>query len=411
MDSASKNDDRIDPTLGYNRGLEQLQQPTPGSSPALAKRNRSQSKDKEQKTIVSALGYDPNLWEFTRVDFQVGSNSQTLCSVIEQLKDLVLLMRGEFEKIAVPNPIPIETFEVLASMRSCYSQIERLVEHHLFHKLGNNEYAFSHQIDDYACLSVRQKWHQLRREAIGLSRGLHLNGYSNTCGRLTGLYQSCEDSIRVIKASLDQISPSSQPQLVSTVQEAIPGGDEVTAQAPGSSGISMQRIWNTSTQKERENLKNFWLELGEDERRALVKVEKDAVLKKMKEQQKHSCSCTVCQRKRTAIEGELEGLYDAYYEELEQYANNSQGAFQNGTVLPPSRLMYHNTQYSYPNHDHPSHGRVHELPEDGDDWEDDYDEEGDDDELDDDESRSDRADFFAFWNSLTVKGKTEHCDC
>ncbi|KAF1842136.1 uncharacterized protein K460DRAFT_345734 [Cucurbitaria berberidis CBS 394.84] len=37
----------------------------------------------------------------------------------------------------------------------------------------------------------------------------------------------------------------------------------------------------------------------------------------MKEQQKHSCSCTVCGRKRTAIEEELEVLYDAYYEELE----------------------------------------------------------------------------------------------
>lgn len=45
------------------------------------------------------------------------------------------------------------------------------------------------------------------------------------------------------------------------------------------------------------------------------------MLKKMKEQQRHSCSCTVCGRKRTAIEEELEVLYDAYYEELEQYAH------------------------------------------------------------------------------------------
>jgi hypothetical protein len=52
---------------------------------------------------------------------------------------------------------------------------------------------------------------------------------------------------------------------------------------------------------------------------------------------------------------------------------------------------------------------VHEIPEDEDDLEDDYDEEDDDeepysdDELDDD-SHGERADFFAFGNSLTVKG-------
>ncbi|RMZ75190.1 hypothetical protein DV738_g5611, partial [Chaetothyriales sp. CBS 135597] len=84
-------------------------------------------------------------------------------------------------------------------------------------------------------------------------------------------------------------------------------------------------LWNPSTQAERENIKQFWLGLGEDERRSLVKIEKEAVLRKMKEQQKHSCSCSVCGRKRTAIEEELEVLYDAYYEELEQFANHNPG--------------------------------------------------------------------------------------
>ncbi|RMZ85875.1 hypothetical protein DV737_g489, partial [Chaetothyriales sp. CBS 132003] len=82
-------------------------------------------------------------------------------------------------------------------------------------------------------------------------------------------------------------------------------------------------LWNPSTQAERENIKQFWLGLGEDERRSLVKIEKEAVLRKMKEQQKHSCGCSVCGRKRTAIEEELEVLYDAYYEELEQFANHN----------------------------------------------------------------------------------------
>lgn len=140
-------------------------------------------------------------------------------------------------------------------------------------------------------------------------------------------------------------------------------------------------IWNQSSLEERENIRTFWFELGEEERRQLVKVEKDAVLRKMKEQQKHSCSCTVCGRKRTAIEEELEVLYDAYYEELEQYANNNQGAFDEGApIIPPPRL-YQPPLRSPGQHTrthgqfHPSRGRVQELPEDDDDFEDDYEEE------------------------------------
>ncbi|KAJ5158492.1 uncharacterized protein N7500_008143, partial [Penicillium coprophilum] len=188
-------------------------------------------------------------------------------------------------------------------------------------------------------------------------------------------------------------------------------------------------IWNQSTLEERENIRTFWFELGEEERRQLVKVEKDAVLKKMKEQQKHSCSCTVCGRKRTAIEEELEVLYDAYYEELEQYANNNQGAFDEGApIIPPPRL--YQPPLRSPGHHtrthgqfHPSRSRVQELSEDNDDdLEEDYDEEEEEDDeeededeeeddeelysdedLEDDEARAARADFFAFGNSLTVK--------
>lgn len=178
-------------------------------------------------------------------------------------------------------------------------------------------------------------------------------------------------------------------------------------------------IWNQSSLEERENIRTFWFELGEEERRQLVKVEKDAVLRKMKEQQKHSCSCTVCGRKRTAIEEELEVLYDAYYEELEQYANNNQGSFEEGApIIPPPRL-YQPPLRSPGQHTrthgqfHPSRGRVQELPEDEEeDLEEDYDEEDDEeddelyseDEFEDEEARAARADFFAFGNSLTVKG-------
>ncbi|KAI9319511.1 salt tolerance down-regulator-domain-containing protein [Dichotomocladium elegans] len=79
-----------------------------------------------------------------------------------------------------------------------------------------------------------------------------------------------------------------------------------------------------SNTEERQHIREFWLRLREDERRSLVRIEKEAVLKRMKEQQRHSCNCSVCGKKRTAIENELEVLYDAYYEELKQSEKSAQ---------------------------------------------------------------------------------------
>ena len=179
---------------------------------------------------------------------------------------------------------------------------------------------------------------------------------------------------------------------------------------------SKDRIWNTSTAEERERIKEFWLSLGEEDRRSLVKVEKEAVLKKMKEQQKHSCSCTVCGRKRTAIEEELEVLYDAYYEELEVYVSPKQSRHENGLLhgmnahsvirMPPN----HHTQI---HNSRPSRGRIQELGEDdvvGD--EEEYSEEEDDEDISDDDLEDQNShpvpgggtDFFNFEKSLTVQG-------
>ncbi|KAK7742941.1 Stress response protein nst1 [Diaporthe eres] len=185
---------------------------------------------------------------------------------------------------------------------------------------------------------------------------------------------------------------------------------------PHPSGISKERIWNTSSQEERERIKEFWLGLGEDERKSLVKVEKEAVLKKMKEQQKHTCSCTVCGRKRHAIEEELEGLYDAYYEELKQFANHPQ---QDGhpPLMGASRHFGFHHGNRFPNYagHQPSRGRIVEHV--GEDDEDDLDEDPySDEELEDDEAYSDEeepeeeihrdyaSEFFNFGSSLTVQG-------
>jgi hypothetical protein len=186
---------------------------------------------------------------------------------------------------------------------------------------------------------------------------------------------------------------------------------------PRGPGISKEKIWNTSSAEERERIKEFWLSLGEDERKSLVKVEKDAVLKKMKEQQKHSCSCTVCGRKRTAIEEELEVLYDAYYEELEQYANGQGDGRPVPMMAPPRRFgalsgLQPPNRLPPPFNGQPSRGRiVEDLGDEEEDEEGDEEyseEEGDEDDYSDEEPeelpRPIASDFFNFGNSLTVQG-------
>lgn len=178
-------------------------------------------------------------------------------------------------------------------------------------------------------------------------------------------------------------------------------------------------IWDSSTLEERSNIRKFWISLAEDKRKELVRIEKEAVLRKMKEQQKHSCSCTVCGRKRTAIEEELEVLYDAYYEELKQFANTSQPRSVNGTAAgsSPSRRYVQGPGQRTPVSQarRITSSRIQELPDDddGEVEDEDADDEGYSDDLYEadgysgDESDSvppGAEDILAFGRSLTVKG-------
>ncbi|GAC98555.1 hypothetical protein PHSY_006149 [Pseudozyma hubeiensis SY62] len=190
------------------------------------------------------------------------------------------------------------------------------------------------------------------------------------------------------------------------------------------------KIWSTSSAEERERIKEFWLGLSMKDRQKLVQVEKETVLRKMKEQQKFLCSCAVCGRKRSAIEEELEVLYDAYYDELEEYANHQQRwASSGGTIPPPpgpgpfpgsvaldasgaviggdplsrNRAAHtgRDTRHTHPHpHQHPHshpHGRKAPLhPESSDGYDDDeldddaeYDDEDDDADYDDEEEEDD----------------------
>lgn len=73
-------------------------------------------------------------------------------------------------------------------------------------------------------------------------------------------------------------------------------------------------IWtSTNYTEERQRIREFWLHLSEAERRSLVKVEKEAVLRKMKEQQKHSCNCSVCGKKRYILLYIKKTIYQCSY--------------------------------------------------------------------------------------------------
>ncbi|KAF2723053.1 hypothetical protein K431DRAFT_301992 [Polychaeton citri CBS 116435] len=174
-------------------------------------------------------------------------------------------------------------------------------------------------------------------------------------------------------------------------------------------------IWNTSSQQERQNIKNFWLKLSEDERKSLLKIEKEAVLRKMKQQQKHSCSCTVCGRKRTAIEEELEVLYEGYYEELENYAHTDNPPLPttDGMLPPPlSHQRPHPLATGPPMPPHHRASRIQEEFDDDDDlseeeeeeYSDEDDDYSDDDMLEPEPPRGGIPDFFNFGANLTVKG-------
>ncbi|KAK0922095.1 Stress response protein nst1 [Friedmanniomyces endolithicus] len=171
-----------------------------------------------------------------------------------------------------------------------------------------------------------------------------------------------------------------------------------------------ENIWNTSTAQERQNIKDFWLSLSEEERKSLLKIEKEAVLRRMKQQQKHSCSCTVCGRKRTAIEEELEVLYEGYYEELEQYAHHDNPPLPSVDGMMPDPLQQrrlHPLAAPPPRPQHKTSALHEHLDED--EYSDEEEEYSDEDEEYSDEDvpeppRAGVPDFFNFGQNLTVKG-------
>jgi len=114
-----------------------------------------------------------------------------------------------------------------------------------------------------------------------------------------------------------------------------PASKSTAAKGKAPANTPPAKIWTQSSAEDREHMSAFWLGLTDAERRDLVQIEKDAVVKKMKEQHRHACGCAVCGRKKVNIEMELDSLYEQYYEELLIYAANQQAAAHGRQPAPP----------------------------------------------------------------------------
>jgi len=180
-----------------------------------------------------------------------------------------------------------------------------------------------------------------------------------------------------------------------------------SAKAPATKGKAVAntppaKIWTTASAEERENITQFWLGLTEAERRDLLQIEKDAVLRRMKEQQRHSCGCAVCGRKKVNIEMELDQLYEQYYEDLERYTQHQRAAIVNDDCprppgagpFPGSVELDPSGQLLKLDHLAPSAAQQASVEE-SDEYDDDDDYE-DEEELDDDEIVSEEAETGSY---------------
>ncbi len=174
----------------------------------------------------------------------------------------------------------------------------------------------------------------------------------------------------VIVRGFDPLSSHSVASAAAAAAAASSSSRKTTCVPSSKKKKEKDNIWNTSTQEEQFRLKDFWQSLSESERRNLVKVKKESVLRTMKEQQRSSCSCSKCGRKRLAIEEELEVLYDTYYGELESgntvfplgngNTNGNSGDNGNRNQSNGNANDYHTHSHSNTgNIDHDSHTHTH----------------------------------------------------
>ena len=186
-------------------------------------------------------------------------------------------------------------------------------------------------------------------------------------------------------------APASSTPAATSTPHNHPPAKSANAKGKAPANAPPAKIWTQSSQEDRENIRGFWLSLNEAERHDLLQIEKAAVLKKMKEQHRHSCGCAVCGRKKVNIEMELDQLYEQYYAELRSYAADQQAAVVGRQQGPPGAGPFPgsvevDSTGQITKFDDRAPDRPEEFDDDASEGYEDEEEEYDDEELDDDQS-------------------------
>jgi hypothetical protein len=167
-----------------------------------------------------------------------------------------------------------------------------------------------------------------------------------------------------------------------------------------------ENLWNLTKSEESEQIKVFWESLTYPERKALLVVEKNSVLKTMREtSQKQTCSCTICGRRRSAIEAELELLYEQYFHELQEYAKDAARNPAKPGLPPPCLIEVNQRTSRFPNII-PSPGNGVLPADDYDEDEDDYCDDGYQEALRGPSGYNVASEMFHLGQNLAVKGKS-----
>ncbi|WFD27594.1 Stress response protein nst1 [Malassezia nana] len=144
--------------------------------------------------------------------------------------------------------------------------------------------------------------------------------------------------------SASRTTPGTQPPLPKRTRSSLSVSSghapmfpmHMAGAAPPGSGS----IVTISNGDEREKVREFWRSLSRHERQSMVRAEEQEVLRKLKEFQRQACACSVCLRKRAAVNAKLQGLYALYFETLEEqvdeYAHGGSSASSGPGPFPGS---------------------------------------------------------------------------
>jgi hypothetical protein len=96
---------------------------------------------------------------------------------------------------------------------------------------------------------------------------------------------------------------------------------------PKKSTGSFISLIDEKSASERQLIIKFWQSLNNESRKKIIRIDRNELLKKIKEKYRHICSCSVCGRKRAVIDKEVERLYHDYCEELQSRTSGTKYPF------------------------------------------------------------------------------------